>query len=442
MVSLLASYGLLMAGTGLFNTFIGLRAGMEGFSNDVIGLLVAAYYLGLVFGTLRCGPLVNRIGHIRAFAAFSSVIATATLVFPFATHPIAWMGLRGIIGFNVAGVFMVAESWLNHRATPTTRGTLLSMYMMTSYLCLGGGQLLINAGDPGGNELFMLASMLFGLAVVPVAITRSTHPPPVASPHFNFKVVYRASPTAMLACICSGLSVGALWGLAPIFARDLGLNIADIAGFMGIIILSALLFQFPVGRLSDRFDRRKMMLAVSTVALLASAAMVMQMTLFAADSPWGLAQATAWMRHAWLITGVAALYGGIVSTLYPLGVAYANDYTEPEDMVSVSAGLVLSFGIGAAVGPIPAGALMQVLGPEGLFLHTGLVALNLSAFILYRMTRRSWAPVVEKEAFVALPEATSTPVPLVADPRAPMADKPSRLPRWMWILDPRRRFEK
>jgi MFS family permease len=438
MVSLLASYGLLMAGTGLFNTFIGLRAGLEGFSSDVIGFLVAAYYFGLVLGTLRCGLLVNRIGHIRAFAAFSSLIATATLVFPFVTDPYAWLLLRAIIGFNVAGVFMVAESWLNHRATPSTRGTLLSMYMMTSYLCLGGGQLLMNVGELGGNELFMLASMLFGLAVVPVAITRATHPPPVERPAFDIRTVYRTSPTSMVACACSGLSVGALWGLAPIFARNLGLGVADIAEFMSVIILSALLFQFPVGRLSDRFDRRKVMLAVSLVALLASVAMVVQMTVFAADSPWDLAATTTWLRHSWWIVGVAALYGGVASTLYPLGVAYANDYAEPSDAVAVTAGLVLSFGVGAAIGPIPAGALMQLLGPEGLFVHTGLVALNLSAFILYRTTRRSWASVAEKEAFVALPEATSTPVPLEADPRLPVDQNASRLPRWMWILNPRR----
>ena len=141
MASLLSSYALLMAGTGLFATFIGLRANLEGFSTEVIGLMAAAHYAGLVVGSLRCGQLINRVGHIRAFAAFSSIIASAVLVLPFAPHAVVWIALRALIGFNTAGVFMVAESWLNHKASPTTRGTLLSMYMVTSYLALGGGQL-------------------------------------------------------------------------------------------------------------------------------------------------------------------------------------------------------------------------------------------------------------------------------------------------------------
>ncbi len=423
MASLLGSYALLMAGVGLLNTFIGLRAGLEGFSRELIGYLAAAHYLGLIAGTITCGPLVNRIGHIRAFAAFSSVIATATLAFPLVADPIVWLAVRALIGFNLAGVFTVAESWLNHKATPSTRGALLSMYMMTSYLALGGGQFVMNLGDVAGYELFIFASMLFGLAVVPVAVTHATHPPPVTTARFNPRILYKASPTSLLACVCSGLSVGALWAMSPIFAQDLGFSVAEISSFMGSVILSALLFQFPIGRLSDRFDRRNMMLAVAVLASLASLAMVVQMELSARAPPWDLSSWAQWADSPWLVTGIAAIYGGVASTLYPLGVAYANDYIEPKDKLTVSAGLVLAFGLGAALGPVSAGLLMQILGPEGLFAHTGLVALMLSAFIGYRTTRRSWARVADKDAFVALPEASSTPVPLEADPRIDIWDR-------------------
>lgn len=419
MASLLISYGLLMAGTGLLNTFIVLRAGEDGFSENAIGYLVAAHYIGMIIGTLRCPPLVNRIGHIRAFAAFSSLIATATLVFPFVTEPLLWMLLRVVIGFNIAGVFTVAESWLNNRASTGTRGALLSMYMMTSYMSLGGGQLLLNTSDISGNELFMLASMFFGMAVLPVAITRATHPPPVESPRFSPAVLLQVSPVATVAAVCSGLSLSALWGLGPLFARALGMSTAEVSVFMGLMIFSALLFQFPIGRLSDWLDRRKVLFGVAVCAALASLVLVLQLQSFAQESPWDLAALTTWMRHPWLITAAACLYGGPVSTLYALAVAYANDYVGPEDAISVSAGLVLAFGLGASVGAIPAGLLMQYIGPEGLFAYTGTIATGLALFIVYRSTRRSWARITEKEAFVALPEASSTPQALQADPRAP-----------------------
>jgi len=438
MGSLLASYALLMAGTGLFSTFIGLRAGMEGFSANVIGMMAAAHYAGLVAGSVRCGRLINRVGHIRAFAAFSSIIASAVLLFPFAPYTIAWIALRAVIGFNTAGVFMVAESWLNHKASPTTRGTLLSMYMVTSYLALGGGQLLINAGEVASTDLFMLASMLFGLALVPVAITRATHPAPVESTHFGIRRLYEISPVAMLTCIGSGLCTGSIWGLGAVFGTGMAMTTGEISGFMSAIVFASLVFQIPIGRLSDRFDRRKVILGVIVACALSSAALVGVMLTFTYGIPFGLGGAILWTKHPWTITALAALYGGFVSTLYPLSVAYANDYVEPQDLVPASAGLVLTYGVGAALGPIPAGWLMQSFGPSGLFSFSLGVIILLIVFVGFRMRRRAWAPVGDKEAFVALPEATSTPAALEADPRSEV-EQVSEVPRWMSILDRRSR---
>ncbi|MDH3713543.1 MAG: MFS transporter [Gammaproteobacteria bacterium] len=436
MGSLLTSYALLMAGTGLFSTFIGLRAELEGFSTEVIGTMAAAHYAGLVAGSLRCGQLINRVGHIRAFAAFSSIIASAVLLFPFVPQMLVWIALRAVIGFNTAGVFMVAESWLNHKATPTTRGTLLSMYMVTSYLAMGGGQLLINAGEVVNTDLFMLASMLFGLALVPVAITRATHPAPVESTHFGLRRLYTISPVAVMACIGSGLCTGSIWGLGAVFGKDLGMTTGEISGFMSAIVFASLAFQIPIGRLSDRFDRRKVILGVTVASALSSGALVGVMLAFIYRVPFGLGDVFLWINHRWAITGLAALYGGFVSTLYPLSVAYANDYVETQDLVPASAGLVLTYGVGAAIGPVGAGLMMKFFGPSALFsFSTGVVVL-LAAFVGFRMRKRTWAPVIEKDAFVALPEATSTPTALEADPRGEVEQAPER-PRWMSILDRR-----
>jgi MFS family permease len=386
MGSLLTSYALLMAGTGLFSTFIG----------------------------------------------------RAVLLFPFVPQTLVWIALRAVIGFNTAGVFMVAESWLNHKASPTTRGTLLSMYMVTSYLALGGGQLLINAGETASTDLFMLASMLFGLALVPVAITRATHPAPVESTHFGIRRLYEISPVAAIACIGSGLCTGSIWGLGAVFGADLGMTTSEISGFMSAIVFAALAFQVPIGRLSDRFDRRKVILGVTVACALSSAALVGVMLTSTYGVPFGLGDAVLWTNHPWAITGLAAVYGGFVSTLYPLSVAYANDYVEPQDLVPASAGLVLAYGIGAAMGPIPAGWMMQFFGPSGLFSFALGVVVLLIAFVGLRMRKRAWVPVGEKEAFVALPEATSTPAALEADPRGEVEQAPER-PRWMSILDRRSR---
>ena len=173
------------------------------------------------------------------------------------------------------------------------------------------------------------------------------------------------------------------------------------------------------------------MLGVCSLAALASVLMMFQLQVYAPDSPWEVARSTTWLRHPMAITAVAALYGGVISTLYPMGVAYANDYIEAEDRVAVSPGLVLAFGAGAAAGPIPAGYLMEWLGPLGLYLHTAIVSLALATFIGYRMTRRSWAGVVEKETFVVLPVATSTPIPLMEEPEPSKTAGASRIPRWI-----------
>lgn len=416
--TLLLAIGLLMLANGLFGTFIGLRSSLEGFSQTVVGLMMSAYYLGLIVGTLRIGPLVNRIGHIRAFAAFCAIAAAATIAFPFYASAPFWILLRGITGFSMAGLFMVVESWLNDRATGETRGTVMSLYMMVSYLAMGSGQFMLNLGDPYEPQLFMLTTLLFCLALIPVAVTRASHPAPVESSHFGFRELYRISPTAVIGCLCAGLSSGAIYGMGPVFAKDLGLSVVEIARFMGIIVISGLFLQLPIGRLSDRYDRRRVIIGVAVASALSCAGMVLLMR-------WGSYQMmtpagpvdSLWEMQSTSLQAVAAAYGGFVATLYPLSVAYANDYIDPKDMIQATGGLVLAFGVGAALGPVAAAGSMKLLGPAGLFVFTGLAAAVLVVFALYRTRRRSWVPVMEKESFVVMPEAMSMPVAMELDPR-------------------------
>lgn len=408
MWSLFLAVSLLLLGTGLFNTFIGLRAAIEGFPQGIIGLMMSTFYLGFIAGTLRSSILINRIGHIRAFGTFCALSASTVCLFPFVVSEVGWLILRAALGFNLAALYIVAESWLNAKATPQNRGTLLSAYMMVCYLAMGAGQLGLNLGDPATPDLFMITAMLFSLAVVPVAITRATNPEPVETPHFGFRRLYAISPAAVAGCACSGLLTGALFGMGPVYAREMGLSVAEISFFMSIIVVSGLLFQVPIGRASDRYDRRRVITFVVCVTLAVSAgiAALTEYHLRALELPIG--------RE---ILVLATLFGGMTAAIYPLCIAYANDFIEPQDRLPASGGLVLAYGVGAALGPAGAGALMGATGPSGLFVFSAGAAAALLLFMFYRMRRRVWARLVPKVPFVALPEVTATPGAMEIDPR-------------------------
>lgn len=418
LAALMLAVALLMLGTGLFNTFVGLRTAMEGFPKEATGLMMSAYYGGLVVATLYSGPLINRIGHIRAFAAFSSISSAVVLIFPFSVSVPYWAALRAINGFCLAGALMVAESWLNTRATGRNRGTLLSLYMMTTFLAVGSGQLLLNVGDTAELDLFLVTAILMSLALVPVTLTRASHPAPVEAAHFGFRRLYTLSPVAVVACVVSGLSTGALFGMGPVFGRDVGLTLQEISQFMGILVISGLVLQLPVGRLSDRMDRRWVIIGVNLVSVIASLAVAAVLTrgITTMTMPGGDVT-LLWRGYVPALLTTAAVYGGISATIYPLAVAYANDFAEARHAVAVSGGLVLAYGIGAAAGPILAAASMRLGGPEGLFYFCALISAMLAGFALYRTRRRQWVEVAEKESFVPLPEGLTTPVALELDPR-------------------------
>ena len=395
------SVALLMLGNGVFSTFLALRASAEGFGNDVVGWIASAYYIGLIAGTFKCGELVNRIGHIRAFAAFSAISAACILAFGLFVYPSAWIALRIVLGFNLAGLYMVAESWLNTKATAQTRGTILSIYMTITYLALGGGQFLINLGDLYGSELFMISAGLLALSLVPVAVTKASHPDPVETSYMSLKGLFAISPVATVGCVAGGLIVGSMFGLGPIYATAKGLDTQGISLFMGIAVISGLFTQVPVGHLSDRYDRRSVIAVVTTATALVGLGLIVS------------ARLPMVPLFAWI-----ALYGGLTATIYPLCVAYANDYLEPGQVVAASGSLVLAFGLGAAVGPSLAAFVMGYLGPSGLFVLSVSVSVLFVAFMLYRMRIRHWAPVVEKEPYVPMPEVIATPVTSEIDPRA------------------------
>ena len=386
--SLLLSYGFLLLANGLFGTLLGVRTQIEGFSTEIVGVIMAGYFIGLLAGARFAVRVVAAVGHIRAFAAFASVMSISALAHVLLIDPIAWFMLRFMAGFCMAGMIMVTESWLNERATNQSRGQVLALYMITNYFAAGCGQYLLPLADPSQFQLFSVASIIFSLALVPVLLTRATAPMPVQPERIKIAELYRVSPFGFIGAFCAGMVNSTFYGMAPVFAHGIGLSLGETSTFMASVIFGGLLLQWPIGRLSDRIDRRKILIGVALATSIACLGIVL-----AADE-----------AHALLFVAGAA-YGGLSFTVYSLSAAHANDFSEPERLVQTAGGLLIAYGIGASGGPIVAAGLMGQIGPTGMFWYSAFITGTLGIFGLYRMRRRAAKPSDKRGSFVALPDA-------------------------------------
>jgi len=387
-ISLLLSYGLLLLANGLFSTLLAVRTQVEGFSATLVGFIVAAYFSGLLFGGLFAGRVVTRVGHIRSFAAFASLMSVSALLFPIFVSPIAWMFLRMLGGFCMAGMIMVTESWLNEAASNKTRGQILSFYMITNYFAAGCGQFLLTAGDPSQFQLFSLASIIFSLALLPVLLTRAKAPVPVHAQRMHVWTLYRIAPLGVFGVFCCGLVNSSIHGLSPVYATNMGFSEAQLSTFMAAIIMSGLFLQWPIGHLSDRIGRGPLLVYIPVLVALAAISMVYA------------------LEYAMILIG-AMVFGAFVFTLYSLAAATANDMVNAEQRVQVAGALLITYGAGAVTGPILAGQFMNLLGPQGLFFYFALICLLLSAFAITTRRRRAGSPD-KRKPFVAVPASQST----------------------------------
>jgi MFS family permease len=405
--ALLAGMFMLLAGNGLLGTLVGVRTAIENFPTWVTGIVMSSYFVGMILGTFWCRPIIERVGHIRAFAAFSSMLSVVPLLHAFAVSPWSWAPLRLTTGFCYAGIYMVAESWMNARATRETRGRILSLYMMTSYLAQAAGQFLLLVGDPATNILFAIISVLLSLAAIPIALTRADPPSLGEVQRLSVPALFRISPLAVIGAVAAGLANSALYGMGPIFARLTVQDLGDVSTFMFALIMGGLVLQYPLGRMSDRIDRRVVILVVAVAAMLAAIGIVIAVG-----------------RSEVAVVALVALFGGMSVALYSLCVAHANDFTERGQQLAASAGLLLVWGIGAMFGPMVAAGAMQLLGPRGMFEYLALIYLALLLVTLYRMSRRPTRPAEERQPFVAVP--TTTAKSLKLDPRSEDAEQKAR----------------
>lgn len=402
--ALLISTVILMVGSGLLGTLLSVRMAAEAFPADTTGAVMAAYFAGLMLGALGAGAVIRRAGHVRAFAVFAAVATAAALAHGLYVDAWVWAALRVVTGFSVAGLYMVIESWLNERASAGNRGRLFSFYQIASYLGLGAGQFLLPLWPVEGTELFMITAAILALCLVPVSLTRSIHPTPPQRHRLALRAVFGSSRLGVLLCAAAGIVNGAAFALAPVFVVA-SAGVQSVSVFMGAMILGGMLLQYPIGQLSDRFDRRLLIVAVNVALIVVSA------LLLAAAGAGRVALAAA-----------AALYGGLTFTLYPLAVAHINDRLggrKDVDFVGVAAALLFIWGVGAAAGPVAVGALMAQVGPPGLFLAVAGVAALMALYALAARGER--VPATAQTAFVSM--ARTTAVISELDPRVQDLDR-------------------
>ena len=395
--TLLLGIAVILAGNGLLGTLLGVRGEMEGFSSTTLGLVTAGYFAGFVAGTFVIPDVIRRIGHIRMFAALASIASVATLLHGMLVNPWAWFLLRLISGMCIVGLYIVIESWLNEQTDNEHRGHVFSAYMTTTLIGLGIGQILLMAGDINTLQLFAVGSVLLSLGLVPVALTRVQEPVLVEAQRLGLRNLYAISPLGVVGCVFSGLGAGAFWGLAPVMAAGIGLDPAGIAGFMGLTILGGVLMLWPVGRLSDRFDRRTVLMWVCVLAALAATA----------------ALVLSRLDTGWLLLG-GFLYGVVGFSIYSLSAAHTNDHVDSDQVLEVASSLQLLWGAGAIVGPILAGILMQLTDPTALLPFMAVAALLPGIFARYRMSVSDAIPMEDQGDFV--PQFATSPAALEMHP--------------------------
>ena len=399
--SLLFGAGVLMLGNSLMNITLPLKMDAAGFSTEVTGLIMAGYFAGLLAGSLFGKRPIIQVGHIRAFAGFAAILAAVVLAHPLIFDPVAWGVLRFLTGVCIAGLFAAMESWLNERSDNETRGRVLSVYMMVNYCGIMVGQFMVNLWSLEQLEGFIMAALLICLSLVPVALTRIEAPDLEEVKPLSLAELYRASPLSVVGCAAGGMMMASYYGMGPVFARQAGFDVFQISVFMGAVILGAFLLQYPIGRLSDRYDRRKVMVAMLFVVMAVTAAAIVAASL-ADPLP--------------ALLALAPLLGGAMTSLYPLSLGQAYDYLPRDRYVAAAGGLILAYGVGATAGPVLSSLAMGALGPQAFFGFIGMVAALIAAFVLYRMRARAALPKDQQREFVALPRMS--PVVAELDPRA------------------------
>ncbi|MBI6628977.1 MFS transporter [Pontibaca salina] len=377
--ALLLGMGLLMVGNGLQGTLLGVRGEIEGFTTLEMSFVMSAYFVGFLGGSRLAPEMIRRVGHVRVFAALASFISAVMILYPAFTDPIAWSLGRVIIGFCFSGVYVTAESWLNNAADNQNRGQALSLYMMVQMVGIVSAQGVLLIGDPSGYETFVIASVLISVSFGPILLSISPTPAFETTKPMTLKRLYRTSPLGIVGMFLLGGVFAALFGMSAVYGAKVGLTLVQISIFVATFYIGATVIQYPLGWLSDRMDRRALIMVVAGIG--------------------GVGSLIGMMLggHYGMLLLSAFLIGGLSNPLYSLLIAYTNDYLEHEDMAAASGGLIFVNGLGAIAGPLITGWLMGdgVIGPSGFFLYIAVLLFALALYAAWRATQRPSVPISE-----------------------------------------------
>lgn len=413
--ALLLSVAFLVFGHGLQSTLLPLAANQAHFSELAIGAVSSGYYVGMVLGCLGAPHVIMRAGHIRALAALVSLMSASAILHPVFVDPVSWFLIRVVSGFCLAGFYTIVESWLHETATNETRGTVMSIYIVVLFASMMIGQVSIAGMEITSFVPFAAASVAVSLAVMPVCLTTATQPAPITLVRFRPAKLYKTSPAALVGTLLIGVANGAMWSLTPLYGSQIGLTTNQAAVYAASIIAGGMISQWPIGRLSDRMDRRVVLVALSVIsALIGIAIAVLPTSSFSAA------------------LALAIVIGIFSQPTYSVAVSHAFDHAAPEDFVETSSGLLMAFGLGSVAGPISASLLMQMSGPSGLYVLVAIVYSVMGAFILTRVFTRSALDPEEKTGFefaaTAQVGAVVSPEPL--DVEAPNVIPPEEFPAY------------
>ncbi len=399
--ALFLGMGLIMLGNGLQGTLLGVRASLENFGTTITGMMMSGYFLGLIFGCNFVPRMVWHVGHIRTFGALASLASTAILVQAVFVDPWIWWAMRLVTGFAYSGLYIVAESWLNDSADNSSRGQILSLYMLVSLGGMAGGQMLLNLAEPSGFQLFVLVSLLISLALIPILLSATRAPFIGAIERVGIASLYRVSPLGVVGMVIIGMAMGAILAMGAVYATDVGMSVREVSFFMTAMILGGFFFQYPLGWLSDRIGRRKVIcLSCVSGALISFLAM-------------GLTG-----KEAYFLLVIAAV-GGFSLPLYALCGVHTNDYLTPTQMVAASGTLVLLSSIGATAGSPMAALAMEIFGPQAFYGTIGFMLSIVAGFAMWRSTRRVAVVVGEQGDFVVM---ASTPLAASLKPDVELED--------------------
>ena len=390
--ALLLGMMMLQVGNGMQGTLLGVRGALEGFSTFQMSIVMSSYFLGFLAGSRMAPEMIRRVGHVRVFAALGSLISAVLIMYPTIADPWAWAVGRVMIGFCFSGVYVTAESWLNNSATNETRGKSLSLYMIVQMIGIVSAQGIMVMADPAGYVLFVIPSVLVSLAFAPILLSVSPTPAFDTTKPLSLRQIMNISPLGCVGMFLTGGVFAAQFGMAAVYGAEVGLSVAQISSFVAAFYIGAVFVQYPLGWLSDRMDRRKLIAGVSLMTGI------------------GALIGMVFGANFWMLLVAAFLVGGTSNPLYSLLIAYTNDFLEHDDMAAAAGGMVFINGLGAIAGPLLVGWMMGAMGPGGYFLYMAVLMFMLVGYAIYRMTQRAAPSVSETDSY--------TPVSFSSSPMA------------------------